>query len=116
MIKTVITGATHGGTSEVTQQPLPTQQMTSSLFPTFLADSSTLQITQHKLNGTNYLDWSQPVLLVIHGKGCMGYITGDIRKPAETDPGYPKWEAENSIVTACFVGSSLFVSGQDDCL
>jgi len=40
-------------------------------------DSPSLQITQHKLNGTNFREWFQSVLLVVRGKGKEGYLTGD---------------------------------------
>ncbi|KAG6503627.1 hypothetical protein ZIOFF_035944 [Zingiber officinale] len=44
----------------------------------FLHDNYTgsLQITLHKLNGKNYLEWSQTVRLAIDGKGKLGYLNG----------------------------------------
>ena len=32
-------------------------------------DNPSLHITAHKLNGLNFLRWSQPIKLFIHGKG-----------------------------------------------
>ncbi|RVW46448.1 hypothetical protein CK203_067320 [Vitis vinifera] len=39
------------------------------------SDSSPILITGHKLNGHNYLQWSQSVLLFICGKGKDEYLT-----------------------------------------
>lgn len=39
---------------------------------------SSLQITIHKLNGKNYLEWSQSVRLVIDGKGKLGCLNGEV--------------------------------------
>lgn len=36
-----------------------------------------LPITGHKLNGNNYLQWSQSVLMFISGKGKDEYLTGE---------------------------------------
>ena len=51
-------------------------------------DNATLQITQHKLNGKNFLQWSQSVQMVILGRGKMGYINGEIKKPSHDSPEY----------------------------
>ena len=48
-------------------------------------DTQTFQITQHKLNWTNFREWFQSVQLVIKGKGKMGYLTGDNPMPSPTD-------------------------------
>ncbi|RVW44659.1 Retrovirus-related Pol polyprotein from transposon RE1 [Vitis vinifera] len=44
-------------------------------------------ITRHKLNGHNYLQWSQSVLLFICGKGKDEYLTGEAAMPETTEPG-----------------------------
>ncbi|XP_073280462.1 putative 3'(2'),5'-bisphosphate nucleotidase, mitochondrial isoform X2 [Primulina huaijiensis] len=61
-------------------------------------DSQLLQITQHKLNGLNFREWFQSVILVIKGRGKIGYLTCVVKAPSETDSKF--WEAENSIVMA----------------
>lgn len=53
----------------------------------------TLQITQHKLNGLNFREWYQSVLLVIRGKGKVCYLTGETCHPKQGDSGYQQWEA-----------------------
>lgn len=42
--------------------------------------NNSLQLTDHKLNGRNYLEWAQTVKLVIDGKGKLGHLTGEIKK------------------------------------
>ncbi|XP_073130873.1 uncharacterized protein [Henckelia pumila] len=68
-------------------------------------DASSLQITAHKLNGQNYLQWAQSVKIVICGRGKLGYLIGDLSSPKTTDPSYKTWTDENSIVLACLVNS-----------
>jgi len=68
-------------------------------------DSHSLQITQHKLNGLNFREWFQSVILVVKGRGKVGYLTGAITAPPDTAPNYNTWEAENSIVMAWLINS-----------
>lgn len=75
----------------------------SSSTPSF--DSHSLQITQHKLNGLNFREWFQSVILVIRGRGKVGYLTGAITPHLDTAPTYSTWEAENSIVMAWLINS-----------
>ncbi|CAM8951545.1 unnamed protein product [Rhodiola kirilowii] len=63
------------------------------------------EITIHKLNGKNYLEWSQSVRLVIDGKGKLGHLNGEIKVPATTDPKYKQWRSENSMVIAWLINS-----------
>lgn len=72
---------------------------------TSLSENPTLQITTQKLDGLNYLTWSQSALIFIRSKGKMGYLNGKITEPLETDPTYDKWEAENSTVMSWLVHS-----------
>ncbi|KZV34264.1 hypothetical protein F511_39919 [Dorcoceras hygrometricum] len=71
-------------------------------FPTSIHvyESSTIQLTVHKLNGKNYLVWTQAIKLVIDGKGRLGCLTGEIAEPAKDDPKWRGWKSENSMVTA----------------
>ncbi|KAK3008643.1 hypothetical protein RJ639_013452 [Escallonia herrerae] len=82
-------------TSEAVMQPATPQSY---------GDNS-LQITSHKLDGKNFLQWSRSVLLVIRGRGKMGYITGEIQRPALGDSMYANWELNNSIVMAWLINS-----------
>ncbi|EXB25087.1 hypothetical protein L484_005910 [Morus notabilis] len=73
MTKTAMVGAAKdASSSEVADEVVPQS-------PMYLPDHS-LQITIHKLNGKNYVEWSQFVKLVIDGKGKLGYLTGEIKQ------------------------------------
>ncbi|XP_061371198.1 uncharacterized protein LOC133313812 [Gastrolobium bilobum] len=63
------------------------------------------QITNHRLNGKNFLQWFQSVKLVILAKGKMGYLEGRIKKPTENSPDYDDWEINNSLVIAWLTNS-----------
>ncbi|RVX23158.1 hypothetical protein CK203_000126 [Vitis vinifera] len=68
-------------------------------------DSSPILITGHKLNGHNYLQWSQSVLLFICGKGKDEYLTGEAVMPETTEPGFRKWKIENSMIMSWLINS-----------
>ena len=74
----------------------------------FSSNSESLQsfaITSHKLNGGNFLQWSQSVKLFVQGKGKFGYLSGSVAKPNEKEEGYDRWEAENSMIMSWLVNS-----------
>ncbi|EXB94188.1 hypothetical protein L484_007851 [Morus notabilis] len=56
----------------------------------FKVETITLQITAHKLNGKNYLQWSQSIKIVICGRRKFEYITGEAKALAPTDSTYKK--------------------------
>ena len=62
------------------------------------ADGVSLQITGHKLNGNNYLQWSQSVLMYICGKGKDDYLTGEVATQKAGDPQFRTWKIENNMV------------------
>ncbi|KAK3015319.1 hypothetical protein RJ639_006167 [Escallonia herrerae] len=64
-----------------------------------------IPIMSHKLDGKNFLQWSRSVLLVIRGRGKMGYSTVEIHLPALGDSTYANWELNNSIVMAWLINS-----------
>ena len=43
--------------------------------------------------------------LVIDGKGKIGYLTGEVTKPAERDPKFKPWRSENSMIIAGLINS-----------
>ena len=51
-------------------------------------ESHSVQITIIRLNGDNFLRWSQSVRMYIKGRGKIGYLTGEKTAPAEVDPTY----------------------------
>ncbi|XP_061359131.1 uncharacterized protein LOC133303265 [Gastrolobium bilobum] len=68
-------------------------------------DNLGMQITNHRMNGKNFLQWFQSVKLVIRAKGKMGYLQGKIKKPTEDSPDYDDWEINNSLVMAWLTNS-----------
>ncbi|KAJ9693491.1 hypothetical protein PVL29_012321 [Vitis rotundifolia] len=66
----------------------------SKISPT-TSESHSVQITTIRLNGDNFLRWSQ----------SMGYLTGEKKAPAVDDPNYAIWDAENSMVMTWLVNS-----------
>ena len=91
-----------------TSIPLPTKSnpvpVTSS-HPPATFDGFSPQITLHKLNGTNFREWSQSVMLVIKEKGKVGYLIGKTIKSSQDLAAYRVWEAENAIIMAWLVNS-----------
>lgn len=69
------------------------------------SESHSIQITSIKLNGENFLRWSQSVRMYIRGRGKMGYLTGEKKEPATGDSSYATWDAENSMVMTWLVNS-----------
>ena len=45
------------------------------------SESFPMQLTGHKLNDKNYLEWVQSIKLVVDDKGRLGYITGETNEP-----------------------------------
>ena len=69
-------------------------------------DNSSVQLTIEKLNGKNFREWAQSMKLFIDGKRRLGYLTGEVKKPEDTDPpALEKWQSENSMVISWLVNS-----------
>ena len=77
----------------------------SASLPSRTTENHPVQITTIRLNGDNFLRWSQSVRMYIRGRGKIGYLTGEIREPATTDPSHATWDAENSMVMTWLVNS-----------
>ncbi|RVX17159.1 hypothetical protein CK203_003382 [Vitis vinifera] len=76
-------------------------------------ETSHLPITAHKLNGQNYLQWSQSILMFIWGKEKDDYITGASAAPETTASTYKKWIAENNMVMSWLVNSMTAGIGEN---
>ncbi|RVW23954.1 Retrovirus-related Pol polyprotein from transposon TNT 1-94 [Vitis vinifera] len=76
-------------------------------------ETSHLPITAHKLNGQNYLQWSQSILMFIRGKEKDDYITGALAAPETTASTYKKWIAENNMVMSWLVNSMTTDIGEN---
>ena len=66
-----------------------------------------LKITTIPFNGQNYLKWSQAVELYLKARGKMGHLDGRVTAPSTTDPGYDKWEIENSVIISWLINSMV---------
>lgn len=56
------------------------------------SENHPIQITTIRLNGDNFLRWSQSVRMYLRGRGKIGYITGDSKQPDVNDNTYAIWE------------------------
>jgi hypothetical protein len=63
-------------------------------------ENPTLQITTVKLDGPNYLAWSQFALLSIKSRGKMGYLNGKIQEPKLDGCYIPS--SQKSVKDTCF--------------
>ena len=58
-----------------------------------------------KLDGANYLVWSQIMEMHIVGRRKKGYIIGRKAAPTENDPSYDEWEAKDALVKSWLINS-----------
>ncbi|GAV56647.1 UBN2_3 domain-containing protein [Cephalotus follicularis] len=70
-------------------------------------------ITGHRLNGQNYPQWSQSVMMFISGKGKDEYLTGAAAPPPMGDPKFKSWRAENNMVMSWLINSMDTEIGQN---
>ncbi|XP_073303179.1 uncharacterized protein [Primulina huaijiensis] len=89
------------------------ESTTPSPTPQIMSDASPLSITCHKLNGKNFLPWSQSVFMYICGRGKEEFLTGSASQPEFTDPNYKKWKAENNQVMAWLINSMIPEIGEN---
>ena len=83
-----------------------------SSFPHGTSDNPSLHITTHKLNGLNFLRWSQFVKLLIRGKWKLGYLIGVTNAPKNDDSGFQTWDLKHSMIMAWLVNSMELQIGQ----
>ena len=65
-----------------------TQNQTQT--PVVMHDITATQIGI-KLDGTNYVLWSQIIEMFILEKDKLGYINGDLPQPEPNDPSFRRW-------------------------
>ena len=82
-----------------------TARSANPLFSSVSESHQNLSITSHKLNGSNFLQWSQSVKLFVRGKGKFGYLSGSTKKPKADDEGFERWESENSMIMSWLINS-----------
>lgn len=68
-------------------------------------ETLSLPITNHKLHGENFLQWSQSVLMFIRGRGKEDYISGASSCPDSTDPKFTVWNSENNMIMSWLINS-----------
>ncbi|XP_047338508.1 uncharacterized protein LOC124942123 [Impatiens glandulifera] len=60
--------------------------------------NSSLVLSLMKLDGSNYLAWSQACLLSIQANRKHKFINGTSKKPKDDDPRLDDWESDNARV------------------
>ena len=70
-----------------------------------VVDSSHSPITSQKLNGQNYLQWSQLVMMFICGNSKKDYLTADAAVSTKLDLKYKGWNIENNMIMAWLINS-----------
>lgn len=76
-------------------------------------ENNTLPITSHKLNGHNYLQWSQSVMMFVCGKMKDDYLTGVAAAPNKDDPKYRARKSENNMVMSWLINSMVNEIGEN---
>lgn len=66
---------------------------------TSVESSSHTLITTHKLNGINYIQWSQSVRMFICGKGKDEFLSSQNEQPKITDLEFKKWKVDNMVMS-----------------
>ena len=67
----------------------------------------------YRLNGKNYLKWSQLVRTVLKGKGKISHLMGTGPKPG--DPHFESWDEEDSMIMA-WLWNSVTPEISDTCM
>lgn len=89
--------------SEVTSKSKGTPTTTKATYGN--PNPRSILITSHKLNGQNYLQWSQSVLMFISGKGKDEYLTSETEIPKKGDPKFRQWKSDNNMIMSLLINS-----------
>ncbi|CAN1836103.1 hypothetical protein LINPERHAP1_LOCUS34642 [Linum perenne] len=68
-------------------------------------ESFTGPLVLHKLDGKNYLQWSQSIQMHVAGRGKIGYLTGTAEKPSESEASYQTWYENDNLVRSWLITS-----------
>lgn len=71
--------------SDISTVNTPSQNTVPVRGSSAVSENPSLQITTHKLNDLNYLQWSQSVKMFVIGRGKMGYLIGTVVAPTSDD-------------------------------
>lgn len=91
--------------SEVTANPAPPTPV--------MADNTSFSITNHKLTGRNYLQWSQSMMMIVCRKGKDFYLSGLATCPKKNDSGFKTWRLENYMVMSWLINSMTNEIGEN---
>ena len=69
------------------------------------AEDLKIKITNHKLNGWNFLCWVQSVCFLIQARWKIGYQDDSVPKPGTTKPSYQSWINENGNLLSYAINS-----------
>ncbi|KAL3516354.1 hypothetical protein ACH5RR_023256 [Cinchona calisaya] len=72
-----------------------------------------IPITNHKLIGNNYLQWSQSVKIFMCGRGIDEYLTGEIIPRKTNDLNYRAWKLQNNLIMSWLVNSMTIDIGEN---
>ena len=71
------------------------------------SDGNLLPITGHKLNGHNYLQWSQYLMMSICGKVKDDHLTGAAVLPKKEDLKFKSWKSQNNMGISWLINSMI---------
>jgi len=75
--------------------------------PLFLqgSDHPSMQLTNVKLNGLNFLQWSRSVKVALRTKVKLGFIDGSFARPSLQSPVHEQWNRCDSMVVSWLLNS-----------
>ncbi|XP_020873505.1 uncharacterized protein LOC110226368 [Arabidopsis lyrata subsp. lyrata] len=94
-----VSGASRGVVSSGSEDP------TQSPFFMHSADHPGLNIISHRLDETNYGDWSVAMRISLDAKNKLGFIDGSLPRPVESDSNFRLWSRCNSMVKSWMLNS-----------
>ena len=99
--------------SETTSSPNPSQISSDAILSN--PSMGELQYIQaaYRLNGKNYLKWSQFVRVYLRGKGKLNHLVGT--GPKEGDPRFDAWEETDSMIMS-WLWNSMNPEISDTCM
>ncbi|PKI66162.1 hypothetical protein CRG98_013415 [Punica granatum] len=93
------------GNAQAAPPPIAPAASLVSPYSATSSDGSVLRLTECKLNGENYLTWSQLIRMALHAKNKVGFIDGNLLELVDDDPNKPLWVMANSLVLTWIVNS-----------
>ncbi|KAH7546248.1 hypothetical protein FEM48_Zijuj01G0180200 [Ziziphus jujuba var. spinosa] len=93
------------GTSSVGDSGLVKSSSKSILLTNTHDSFSSQLITTHKLNGENYLQWCQSVMLFIRGRGKIGFLMGVTKKLEEGLRSIEIWKSDSTLIISWLINS-----------